>query len=84
MFSLGIKRDVVRGTLWAGLVVSVLASAYSILSLVMVASLSGAPNYPLERAQYNQRVWLMALVAALLVGIICAMFLVRSRRWFAR
>lgn len=53
--------------------VAPLGGAYCVFALVMVASLSGAPNYPPERAQNNAWIWLavlaICLVAALASGI---------------
>lgn len=73
-----------RGLLWAGVVLSLLAAAYALLSLVMVASLSGAPIYPLERALFSQRVWLALLIGAWTIGVVCAAVLLRGRGWRAR
>ena len=65
---------------WMMMVVSILVSAYSFLAVVMVASMSGAPNYALDRARYNARVWTAATVVSLLFAIGCIVFLLRTRR----
>jgi ABC-type transport system involved in multi-copper enzyme maturation permease subunit len=42
---------------------------YSALALLLVASLSGAPNYPTGRAEFNQRIWLLGLGLFLVLAL---------------
>jgi len=65
---------------WLALMLSLGTSFYCILAVVMVASLSGAPNYSLERAKWNEHIWGLGFLASALVSSLCVWLLVRSRR----
>ena len=54
--------------LWIITILFFLASAYSMLGFIMIGSLSGAPNYPQERAQFNANLWGSLMVAFFLLG----------------
>jgi hypothetical protein len=64
----------------AGLVFSVASSLYCLLAIFMAASLSGAPNYAIERAEWNKHVWSLGFLASVLASFLCIWILVRSRR----
>jgi len=64
---------------WVMLGLAVVAGAYCILALVMVSSLSGAPNYPIERAQYNARIWMTGLASCVLIVLASIGILSRTR-----
>ncbi len=49
---------------------TLLASFYCFLGVIQAASLSGAPNYPLDRARFNVRVWGLGAVVFLALAII--------------
>ncbi len=57
-----------------------LACAYSMFGLFMVASLSGAPNYPPERAQFNANLWGSLTVLFFLLGALSAFVIWRTRK----
>lgn len=62
------------------LAISMAGSLYCLSAIVMVASLSGAPNYPLERAQWNEHFWGLGLLGFILVSCLCAWVLAKFRR----
>jgi hypothetical protein len=64
----------------AGLVLSALSSLYCLLAIFMVASLSGAPNYTIERAEWNDHFWSLGFLASILVSFLCIWVIVKSRR----
>jgi hypothetical protein len=73
--------DCVKKTaLWVITILFFLASAYSMLSLLMVASLSGGPNYSPERAQLNANLWGSLSVGFFLFGALFAFVLWRNRK----
>jgi cell division protein FtsW (lipid II flippase) len=57
-----------------------MASAYSLMGLLMVASLSGAPNYSHERAQFNANFWGSSTIIFLLLGFMLSFFTWRYLR----
>jgi hypothetical protein len=66
---------------WFGLVLSLGAGLYCLLALAMVASLSGAPNYSLERARFNELIWGSGLlVSAFATGLFLCLLL-RKKPW---
>lgn len=64
---------------WMFLVASSLSAAYAFLGLVMVASLSGAPNY-LGDARKDALRWECGLVVLAAVAVASVVILVRTRR----
>jgi hypothetical protein len=62
------------------MVTALLAATYSFLALTLVASMSGAPNYALDRAQYNAHLWTSALAVSVLCAVACVVFLASTRR----
>ena len=69
-----------RGVLWLTLVLAVAAACYCGVAILMVASLSGAPNYPLDRAIYNQQHWGLGLVISAGAIMLSAFLLFRKSR----
>lgn len=65
---------------WLVLFLSLAIAAYSLSALVMVGSLSGAPNYSMERAIYNRNVWGFAFTLSALLALGSIVALVRSGR----
>lgn len=64
---------------WMLMVAAVLAATYSFLALALVASMSGAPNYTIDRARYNANVWTSAFAVSAICAVACVVFLVRTR-----
>jgi hypothetical protein len=64
---------------WLGLVAAPLLAVWSLMTIAMVASLSGAPNY---RGDPARDVLLpeVAFVASVVIGIACVVVLVRTRK----
>lgn len=69
-----------RPYFWISLSVSLLVAVFSFLALAMVGSLSGAPNYSIERAIYNRNVWGITFILSALLAVGSIVVLVRSRR----
>ena len=69
-----------RIIIWAVAALSFVASAYSLLGVGMVASLSGAPNYSPERARFNASLWGSSTIVFFSIGVICLIFLWRIHR----
>ena len=69
-----------RIILWVITILSFLASAYSVLGLLMVASFSATPNYPAERAQFNANLWGSCTIGFFSIGVIGSIMLWRGRR----
>src|SRR5712692_3637324 len=65
---------------WLCLVMSALGTAYAVLGLVMVAALSGAPNYALERAQRNAHIWEAAILSGLALLALAVIVLLQTRK----
>jgi hypothetical protein len=66
---------------WFGLALSFGATLYCLLALGMVASLSGAPNYSLERARFNGNFWGSGLIiSALTTGVFLWLLLRKKPR----
>lgn len=65
---------------WLILFVSLVGAAYSLLGLVMTGSLSGAPNYSIERAIYNRDLWGIIFILSGLLAVGSIVVLLRSRR----
>jgi hypothetical protein len=66
--------------LWIITILFFVASAYSMLGLLMVASLSGAPNYSHERAQFNANLWGSLTAVFFILGGFSAFVLWRNRK----
>ena len=66
-----------RFILWSITILSILATAYSILGLLMVASFSGAPNYAPERARFNGNLWGSCTIIFFSIAMICSIILWR-------
>jgi len=73
-----------RIILWAVTILSFLASAYSVLGVLMVASFSATPNYSPERARFNANLWGWCTILFLAMGIVCSIILWRNHRDAAR
>ena len=65
---------------WLMCILSAASAAYCGFAIVMVASLSGAPNYPLEQAIYNEQRWGLGFIASLALGVSFAVLLFMGRR----
>ncbi len=65
---------------WLVLFVALAVAAYSLSALVMVGSLSGVPNYSMERAIYNRNAWGVTFILSTLLAIGSIVVLVRSGR----
>ena len=68
-----------RPYLWLVLLASIAGELYCFLALAMVGSLSGAPKYSLERAQFNQRCWGAGLTGCAVVALTCVWGLAQGR-----
>jgi membrane protein implicated in regulation of membrane protease activity len=64
---------------WMTVVASSLGAAYAFLGILMVASLSGAPNYHGDASREALR-WECALVVLGALAIVSVVLLVRTRR----
>jgi uncharacterized membrane protein YdcZ (DUF606 family) len=62
------------------LIVSLLGLIYGFLWLMQTASLSGAPNYPIERAQYNANAAYVLMAGSLAVAVVTATVLLLRRK----
>ncbi len=69
-----------RAILWAVTIISFLASAYSVLGVLMVASFSATPNYSPERARFNANLWGSCTILFLAIGIVSSIILWRNYR----
>ena len=69
-----------RIVLWSITILSVLATAYSILGLLMVASFSGAPHYSPERARFNANLWGSCTIIFFSFALTCPIILWRTGR----
>ena len=76
-YSRAMKKRII---LWVITILSFLASAYSMLGVLMVASFSAAPNYPAERAQFNANLWGSCTIGFFSIGVIGSIMLWRGRR----
>jgi len=64
---------------WLALILALVTAAYAVQGLLLTASLSGAPNYPLSLAKLNERRWGGITLVSLLVAATSAVYLVRTR-----
>jgi hypothetical protein len=69
-----------RVILWTATILSFLASAYSYLGIMMVASFSATPNYSPARARFNANLWGSCTIAFFCLGVVCSIILWRTRR----
>lgn len=67
-----------RPYFWFILAVSLVGAALSLAAVVMAVSLSGAPNYSVERAIYNRNVWGTTFILAAVLAVGSIVVLVRS------
>lgn len=77
IFKMNFKR--LKPYAWMGLLFSTLMLIYSIFAVVMVASMSSAPNYTGD-ARRNALQWEAVLIVSLIAGAICVAVLLRARR----
>jgi hypothetical protein len=61
------------------LVLAIIGLTYGLLWLFQTASLSGAPNYPIERARFNANGAYVLLASSLAVAVVAALVLIRGR-----
>lgn len=73
-------RRRLRPYCWVLFFLSLSIAAYSLSALVMVGSLSGAPNYSMEREIYNRNVWGTTFILSALLAVGSIVVLVRSGR----
>ncbi len=66
--------------LWIITIFSFLACGYSALGLMMVAMLSGAPNYSPERAQFNANLWGSCTIIFFLLGVVLSVLIWNGRK----
>ena len=66
--------------LWVITILLFLASAYSLLGLLMVASFSGDPNYSHERARFNGNLWGSLTLMFFFLGALSAFVIWRNRK----
>jgi hypothetical protein len=57
-----------------------LASAYSLLGLIMIADFSVDPNYPRERVEFNANLWGSSTIIFFLLGVLFLFLIWRSGR----
>ena len=69
-----------RIILWSFTILNVVATAYSFLGLLMVASFSGAPNYTPERARFNGNLWGWGTIIFFSFALTCSIILWRIGR----
>jgi len=69
-----------RIILWIITILLFLASAYSLLGLLMVASFSGDPSYSAERARFNGNLWGSLTLVFFFLGALSAFVIWRNRK----
>ena len=69
-----------RVILWVVTILSLLACGYSFLGVIMVAMLSGAPNYSQERAQFNGNLWGYSTITFFLLSVVLSILIWKSRK----
>jgi hypothetical protein len=69
-----------RIALWIITILFFLATGYSMLGLLMVASFSGAPNYSPERARLNANLWGSLTVVFFFLGVLSSFVIWRTRK----
>jgi hypothetical protein len=69
-----------RMALWVGLFVSLLASAYCCLGVLMAGSFGGQLNYPVKLAALHAQRWGAGVIFFLCVALASAVFLYLGRR----
>jgi hypothetical protein len=68
-----------RVAFWIITPICFLASAYSLLGLIMVADFSVAPNYPPGRAEFNANVWGSCTILFFVLGVMFSLLIWSSR-----